>query len=63
MEKFCSNCGEKLNYNQDYCIKSRFSVNLDKNIKEPKYDLAILIILLIIFFPAGIIYYIIKTQQ
>lgn len=63
MGKFCSNCGEKLNYNQDYCIKSGFSVNLDKNIKEPKYDLAILIILLIIFFPAGIIYYIIKTQQ
>lgn len=63
MSKFCTNCGNELNENQDLCLKCGKLVNKPTEPTERPYDLGILILLIIIFFPAAIIYYLVKTEK
>lgn len=62
MPKYCENCGSELNENQDFCLKCGKQVNEEKKSVSSDFDMTIFIILLIVFWPGAIIYYIIKNK-
>lgn len=57
--KYCVNCGAELNENQDICLSC--GVKIEKE-KDKEMDMCIFILLLVVFWPAAIIYLIVKKN-
>ena len=51
--KFCENCGEELKEEQDICLNC--GVKIEQ--KDEEIDVCILILLLVLFWPAAIVYF------
>lgn len=66
MAKFCSNCGKEVTEEQEFCLNCGVMINKPKaSSNQPKKEMnvALFIILLILFLPAGIIYYLVTNEK
>lgn len=57
MAKFCTNCGKELNENQAVCLNCGTEV---KDAKKDDFQVWIFVLLIIFFWPAALIYYVVK---
>lgn len=53
------NCGAEINENQDICLSCGVKI---ENEKDKEMDMCIFILLLVVFWPAAIIYLIVKKN-
>lgn len=58
---YCTNCGSELSHNQDVCMNCGFEVKNNKK-QNSEISIPILIILIIFFWPAALIYAIVKSK-
>lgn len=64
MAKYCSNCGTELHENQDVCLNCGTSVKKESKdfFKDNDINMVLFVILLIVFWPAAIIYLLVKKK-